>query len=295
MSISEGIDVGSQVKGVNEAIKGWVGTVKAVEGEGLAKKFLIEWHSHHRDRNYRPTAVQDVETYSKCPERAIKLFSSCDSSQSCDDIDVSQLGGSARLGFRAREPPALQRQPPSALHRGESQHVLACATDFGKGWQGADGKIHDIRGLCKICKRKASFYCTNCSVAGGGKNSRKGVVFICNPAKQRCFYDHSNDPSATTQPAHAEAAHVLACATDFGKGWQGANGKINDIRGLCKICKSKTSFYCTKCSVAGGGKNSRKGVVFICNPAKHRCFYDHSNDPSSTTQPAHHAQEGRAP
>ena len=198
MSNFEAIDIGSRVEGVNEAIKGWIGTVKAVEGEGLAKKFLIEWHSHHRDRNYSPTAVQDVETYSKCPERAIKLLSSCDAPQSGDDIEFSQLGGGAGFGLRVREPSTLQRQAPSALHRGESQHILACATDLGKGWQGAGGKLNDIRGLCKICKSKTSFYCTKCSVVGGGKNSRKGVVFICNPAKQRCFYDHSNDPSTTT-------------------------------------------------------------------------------------------------
>ena len=41
MSIREVIAVGSHVEGVNEAIRGWVGTVKAMEGEGLAKRFYI--------------------------------------------------------------------------------------------------------------------------------------------------------------------------------------------------------------------------------------------------------------
>lgn len=96
----------------------------------------------------------------------------------------------------------------------EQEHVLASATDFGRGWVAADGKGQDIRGYCKLCKSKTSFYCTKCSTISGDRSSRKSIVFICNPTKQRCFYHHCNDPTATAPPqAHGlpgspGAAHI---------------------------------------------------------------------------------------
>ena len=87
----------------------------------------------------------------------------------------------------------------------EQEHVLSRVTDLGQGWQKADGKVNDIRGYCKICKLKTSYYCTKCSTSTGEQASRKGVVFICNPAKQRCFYHHCNDPTATAPPADSSS------------------------------------------------------------------------------------------
>ena len=68
MAFRKIINVGSHVEGVNEAIRGWVGTVKAIEGEALAKRFFIEWHSNDLDRTNPP---QDGQQYSKYPMRAL--------------------------------------------------------------------------------------------------------------------------------------------------------------------------------------------------------------------------------
>jgi hypothetical protein len=87
------------------------------------------------------------------------------------------------------------------------------------------------------------------------------------------------------EEGNSEQEHVLASATDFGRGWMKPNGQVQDIRGYCKLCRSKTSFYCTKCSTITGEQTSRKGIVFICNPTKQRCFYHHCNDPTANATP----------
>lgn len=101
----------------------------------------------------------------------------------------------------------LRQRDEDGAH--EQDHVLASVKDFGRGWVTADGKGQDIRGYCKLCKSKTSFYCTKCSTITGERVSRKSVVFICNPTKQRCFYHHCNDPNAT-EPPQVPASHAAA-------------------------------------------------------------------------------------
>ena len=110
MSIREVINVGSQVQGVNEAIRGWVGTVKAIEGEALAKRFFVEWHSREVDRSNPP---QDGAAFSKYPKRAFRLFSS---------RSASQNGGSGAV--RIRDPSTRVRRAPEAFRGGEFAHDL---------------------------------------------------------------------------------------------------------------------------------------------------------------------------
>jgi hypothetical protein len=120
-----------------------------------------------------------------------------------------------------------------------------------------------------------------------GEESPDFLTFCDKLAYQLIFNIHLQGRSMRprNEDINAEQEHVLARVTDFGKGWQKADGKVNDIRGYCKICKSKTSYYCTKCSTSTGEQASRKGIVFICNPAKQRCFYHHINDPTATAPP----------
>jgi len=98
MSIREIVNVGSHVEGVNEAIKGWVGTVKAIEGEALGKRFFIEWHSNELDRSNPP---QDGQQYSKYPKRAFKLF-----------LSLNTPHGNAGAGVRIRAVQQRERRVP---------------------------------------------------------------------------------------------------------------------------------------------------------------------------------------
>ena len=65
----EKIVVGNHVIGKSQAILGWIGTVKKITGEGLQKKFFVDWHNQEN----HPEAGEEFACY---PKRAITLYSS---------------------------------------------------------------------------------------------------------------------------------------------------------------------------------------------------------------------------
>lgn len=67
----EKIVVGSHVIGKNKTIDGWIGTVKKITGQGLQKRFFIEWANHANHG-------VDGEQFAHYPKRSFQLYSSRD-------------------------------------------------------------------------------------------------------------------------------------------------------------------------------------------------------------------------
>lgn len=77
------------------------------------------------------------------------------------------------------------------------EHVLASVMALGKRWSAMeDGgkKNKDVRGYCRICKKKTAYWCQKCSIVSQNDATRSSIVYLCNPAKQQCFYAHVKDP-----------------------------------------------------------------------------------------------------
>jgi hypothetical protein len=88
-------------------------------------------------------------------------------------------------------------RPVSNESENEEEHVLASVTDLGRSWHqnvGGETKAHDARGYCKVCKRKTAYWCKKCSVIPVSGVARSSVVYVCNPAKRQCFYEHQQRP-----------------------------------------------------------------------------------------------------
>jgi hypothetical protein len=94
------------------------------------------------------------------------------------------------------------RQLRGALNEADraEDHVLASVTELGKSWTAVregETKSHDVRGYCRVCKKKTSYWCKKCSVIPVGEAARRSVVYVCSPAKSQCYYEHVKDPDAT--------------------------------------------------------------------------------------------------
>jgi hypothetical protein len=79
------------------------------------------------------------------------------------------------------------------------EHALASVKELGKSWYGlVDGEVktRDVRGYCRVCKQKTAYWCKKCSVIPTRNGLKRNIVYVCNPAKRTCFYQHVKDPDA---------------------------------------------------------------------------------------------------
>jgi hypothetical protein len=178
----------------------------------------------HASRDDAAVALRGKDAEERQKQLARHLVhpqSSCGAAGGGDDAGITQ----AQLGIHAEE---LGHAPFEGNRRedctgscasgccdgaGEDMralgdvHVLKSAMELrGSAWQKVvDGQVKniDLRGNCRVCKRKTSYWCYKCSIIPVGahvqKNRLKNIVFLCSPSNNSCYYTHCNDAGAGTQ------------------------------------------------------------------------------------------------
>jgi hypothetical protein len=90
-----------------------------------------------------------------------------------------------------------QLRPGSIDGLVHDEHVISSVMELGKAWYkvvDGEAKTSDVRGYCRVCKKKTAYWCKKCSVIPTSNTAKRSIVYVCNPAKRDCFYRHSKDP-----------------------------------------------------------------------------------------------------